>query len=99
MNIYDHNEMNDKKVVLESSEEIVCNNCPETVIFHLKDNNHEFSMGLSTVIECLIFAVQCGELPKLPLSWLTDVDRANYSSYSEDERNFYFDDNFPRKRE
>ena len=54
----EHNELLNNRVMLDGEEEMVCDNCWETVIFHLKDKNNEFSMGLSTVMECLIFAIQ-----------------------------------------
>ena len=94
-----HNELLKERVTMESAEEIVCKKCYEPVIFHLKDKKHEFSMGLSTVLECLIFAIQQGDLPKLPMSWLADIDDVCHTAYSEDKRNYYYDDNFPRKRE
>ena len=94
----EHNELLNNRVMLDGEEEMVCDNCWETVIFHLKDKNNEFSMGLSTVMECLIFAIQQGDLPRLPLSWLSDADDVCHTSYSENECNYYHDNNYPRKR-
>ncbi len=70
---------------LQESENIACNNCSEPVIFHLKDNTHEFTMSLSTVLECLAFAVQAGELPKLPFDWIAKVDKLCDTDYADDD--------------
>ncbi len=85
---------------IKKSERIVCDNCFEQIVFHLKDsNNHDFSLGLSTVLSCIVFAIQTGNLPKLPQSWLADADFAYNTYFSEDEKNCYSDYNFPRRRE
>lgn len=92
-----YEELYKSSVSLTEGEEQCCDKCCDPVIFHLRDNYHEFTMALSTVIECIVFAIQNGDLPKLPLSWLEDVDYACGTAFSEDERNYYPDDNFPRK--
>ena len=92
MDTNNHHEMNERRAVLEEAEEMVCDQCDERVIFHLRDREHEFTMGLSTVLQCLMFAIEQGDLPKLPLSWCTDVDLAYDTGCSEDERYFYVDD-------
>ena len=85
---------------VETAEDIQCSNCFEQVIFHLKDtNDRDFSLGLSTVMSCLVFAIQTGNLPKLPQSWLSDVDFVCGTSFADDENNYYSDYNFPRKRD
>lgn len=99
MNINDHQEMNNRRVSLEEAEEITCDSCCESVIFHLRDNEHEFTMGLSTVLECLMFAVQQGDLPKLPLSWLSDADDVCGTGYAENPQYFYADERNYRRRE
>ena len=54
---------------LEDSERIVCENCFEHIVFMLSDSqNREFSVGLGTILECLAFAIDNGDLPKLPVS-------------------------------
>ncbi len=84
---------------IKEAERIHCDNCFEQIVFHLRDSqDREFSLGLSTVIECLVFAIQTGNLPKLPLSWLSDADIVCDTFYAEDERNVYSDCNFPRKK-
>lgn len=99
MDTNNHQEMNDRKVGLESAEEITCDNCCESVIFHLRDNEHEFTMGLSTVLECLMFVIQQGDLPKLPISWLADADFVCGTGYANDPQYFYADEINYRKRE
>ncbi len=46
-----------------------CDNCFENLIFALKDNSHEFSIGLLTILECLKFAEDNGAVPTLPYEW------------------------------
>lgn len=77
---------------VEKAESIHCENCFEKVIFLLKDKDHEFSMGLSTVLECLAFAIKNGDLPKLPLSWVNLVYGDNISAIS------YYDEEHFKKR-
>lgn len=76
---------------VESAERVVCDKCFEHIVFMLKDNNHEFSVGLSTILECLAFAISSGDLPKLPLSWLADVDHVYGTGFSENEDISYYD--------
>lgn len=99
MDRQEHNHYFFNRAEVEEAERICCNKCFEPVIFMMRDKEHEFSIGLTTVLECLAFAIQNGDLPKLPQSWLTDVDSVCGTHYAFDERNCYFDSNFPRKRE
>ena len=92
MDTNNHQEMNDTKVDLKKAEEITCDNCCESVLFHLRDQEHEFTMGLSTVLECLMFAIRQGDLPKLPLSWLGDADDVCGTSFSEETQYTYWDE-------
>lgn len=81
-------------------ERVGCENCNESVIFHFKDSKqNDYALGLSTVLECITFAIQCGDLPKLPQSWLSDIDSIYNTDYAYDKDISYFDKNFPRKRE
>lgn len=93
-----HKEIFFTRAEMENAERICCDNCFEQVIFMMRDREHEFSIGLTTVLECLIFAVRNGDLPKLPQSWLSDVDTVCHTAYASDEDISYFDNNFPRKR-
>ena len=102
MDTSNHQEMNDRRANLENAEEIACENCCESVIFHLRNNEHEFTVGLSTILECLMFAISQGDLPKLPLSWLADADDVCGSFFSEDPQYTYWDersDHISKRRE
>lgn len=74
-----------------AAENISCENCFEAVVFLLKDKDHEFSMGLTTVLQCLEFAVKSGSLPKLPVSWLSDVEGA-FGIQFDDDISYYDSD-------
>lgn len=78
---------------VESSEEIACDNCYEHVVFLLKDKDHEFSVGLTTVLECLMFAIKNGNLPKLPKNWVRLVDGYYDTEFALDEELCYYGDN------
>lgn len=89
------NNLNHKKIFfnradVQEAERICCDNCFEQVVFLLKDNDHSFSIGLRTVLECLAFAVKNGELPKLPMSWVNDADIVCGTEFSEDKKVCYF---------
>ncbi|MDR1703899.1 MAG: hypothetical protein LBS19_04335 [Clostridiales bacterium] len=49
--------------------------CPEELVFAMRDKTHTFSLGLTTVLECLDIAVREGYLPQLPDEWWIDVRR------------------------
>lgn len=74
-----------------NEENLTCDNCHEHTIFFLKDNYHEFSMGLSTVLECVMFAIRKGDLPKLPDTWLDLIDSQYRTQYSIDKNLCYHD--------
>lgn len=77
---------------VEKAEQVICDNCFEHIVFLLKDSqNREFSLGLRTLLDCLAFAINEGNLPKLPVSWLSDVDHNYGTAYSENEDIFYSD--------
>lgn len=76
---------------VQKAENINCESCFEPVVFHLRDNCHDFSMGLSTVMECLTFAIEKGYLPKLPMSWLSNADDVCETHYSNNEKLCYYD--------
>lgn len=78
-----HKEIFFNRAEVENSEYICCDKCFEQLVFLLKDKQHEFSMGLTTVLQCLDFAIRSGNLPKLPESWISDVEAT---------LNYHFDD-------
>ena len=54
-------------------EKSTCENCFESLLFHLKDSTHEFTIGLIDVLKCIKFAEEEGSLPELPPEWWIDV--------------------------
>lgn len=83
---------------VENAEQIVCDNCFEEIVYMLRDSHgQEFSLGLTTVLECIAFAISEGNLPKLPISWLSDVDHAYGTAFSENEEIHYSDNRFLRE--
>lgn len=47
----------------------LCQECEEPMVFAMRDKHHEFSIGLSTVLECLRAAEAEGCVPPLPPEW------------------------------
>ncbi len=43
--------------------------CNEQLVFAMQDTKHQFSLGLSTVLECLMVAEKEGYVPPLPAEW------------------------------
>lgn len=43
--------------------------CPEELVFAMQDTKHAFSLGLTTVLECLDIAEREGYVPPLPDDW------------------------------
>jgi len=57
------------------NQESICNEHFERVVFALKDSiGNEFSLSLSTVLDCLYFAVSQNYLPKLPAAWVEEAN-------------------------
>ncbi|MEG1404256.1 MAG: hypothetical protein RSC52_02015 [Oscillospiraceae bacterium] len=46
-----------------------CENCDESLVFAMRDNYHEFFLGLRTILKCLEIAEKEGYVPKLPPEW------------------------------
>ena len=57
--------------VVTAYNHVGCERCAEPVVFALKDSTHEFSVGLSTILDCLMIAEQEGYVPKIPDGWWT----------------------------
>ena len=49
--------------------------CREELVFAMQDNEHQFSLGLYTVLRCLAIAEKEGYLPPLPDEWWVQVRR------------------------
>ena len=47
--------------------------CDDPVFFAMRDNYHEFSMGLFTILECLKLAENRGYVPKISEDWWTEI--------------------------
>jgi len=56
-----------------------CERCDEPILFALRDRFHEFSLGLLTVLECLIIAEDRGHVPRLPEGWWVDLANRYHS--------------------
>lgn len=46
-----------------------CEECTEDYLFLMRDQEHEFSIGLKTILSCLAFAEEKGAVPSLPYEW------------------------------
>jgi hypothetical protein len=68
-----------------------CEECGELMVFAFSDSRgNKFSVGLSTVIDCLLLAIEQNELPKLPSSWFDEMrSRVDYSANLYDEVCYY----------
>ena len=51
--------------------------CREELVFAMEDTEHKFSLGLFTVLECLLIAEKEGYVPTLPADWWLQV-RGHY---------------------
>ena len=88
MNKFNHKKIFFNRAKVIKSNRIHCDNCFEQVVFLLRDKDHEFSLGMKSILECLAFAVKNGDLPKLPASWLSDVENA-FDIYFDEEISYY----------
>ena len=92
----EHKEIFFNRAGAVEAEKICCENCCEKAVFLLKDKEHEFSMGLTTVLQCLEFAIRNGCLPKLPNSWVGAVERAYNLEF--DDSTQYSDYEFQKRK-
>lgn len=56
-------------------EEVLCPHCDEPLVFGMKDNAHEFSIGLTKILECLVVAEHMGYVPPFPDDWWVSASR------------------------
>ncbi|HBT96969.1 MAG TPA: hypothetical protein DEB25_04705 [Desulfobulbaceae bacterium] len=47
--------------------------CNNQLLFAMRDNYHEFTLGITTILECLLSAVEHGAVPELPDGWWSEV--------------------------
>ena len=71
----DHSEIlkNRSRIEKENCEEVLCPECDELYVFGMQDKHHTFSLGLSTVLQCVAIAEKNGVVPPLPAQWWTQV--------------------------
>ena len=46
-----------------------CEECLENYVFKLRDKEHEFFVGLTTILSCLLFAESEGAIPRINDEW------------------------------
>lgn len=56
-----------------SAEEKYSDCCDDPLLFHMRDNYHEFYMGLFPILHCLKFAEQEGYVPPLGDDWWISI--------------------------
>ena len=64
-----------------------CERCYEPLIFALRSENQDFSIGLFTILQCLEVAEYEGAVPKLPDDWWISLQNRyglslNYAEYT-----------------
>lgn len=52
-----------------------CDECLEEYIFAMKDSEHQFTIGLRTILACLSFAEEEGAVPQIPVQWWHKVSQ------------------------
>lgn len=52
-----------------------CEECSEEYLFLMRNDEHEFSIGLRTILSCLAFAEKEGAIPGLPPEWWVNIQR------------------------
>ena len=77
MNQKQHDKVFFNRAKVTKTEQINCEKCFEDIIFALRDNYHEFSIGLSTILECLKHSEREGIIPPISDEWWIDV----YNNY------------------
>lgn len=65
--------MNNQAVQHGGMEENCTDCCDDPVLFHMRDNYHEFSMGLFPILRCLRLAEEDGHVPPLGDEWWINI--------------------------
>ncbi len=77
MNAMDHGYILSNRADLSADGDAVTNNacdcCDDPLLFAMRDNYHDFSIGLFTILNCLKLAEREGVVPKLPDEWWIDL--------------------------
>jgi len=80
---------------VESKERIFCRKRSEQVFFDLRnERNKKITVELTDVLECLVFAIEQGELSQLPRSWCSEIESRFNVKFGKDV--FYHDYNEER---
>ena len=65
---------NKRAKLIQNSENQICDTCDDTMIFSLAtEKGDNFSIGLSTILQCLQIAENEGNIPEINLDWWTTV--------------------------
>lgn len=57
----------------EPPQNAYCDSCSNQLLFAMRDEHHEFTLGITTVLECLMAAEDQGAVPVLPAEWWSAV--------------------------
>jgi hypothetical protein len=71
----DHEAILDNRAVLDYGDAKDSSVNEEEMVFALQDQHHKFSIGLSTVLQCLRMAEREGGVPNLPEDWWIQLER------------------------
>lgn len=66
----------------DGQREVLCPHCEEALVFGMRDKAHEFSIGLSSILECVVIAEHMGYIPSFPDEWWVSLVR-RYPALSE----------------
>jgi hypothetical protein len=58
-----------------TANKIDCQECFEPLIFAMKDNEHDFTIGLITILQCLEVAENTNVIPKIGCEWWVTTKR------------------------
>ena len=86
------NKIQNKDYNISEKEHLFLDDSYERVVFHLKGKNgDDIHLPMLNVIQCLMLAIKDGDLPKLPRSWVHEIDCIYNTGYSQDEDLWYHD--------
>lgn len=65
----------EKAELTENADPMLCDSCSEKYLFHLKNKDGDFTIGLIDILKCLAFAEREGAVPSVPSEWWLAVKR------------------------
>ncbi len=70
-----HDEVIENRAMLqqEDAKKISCPTCDETLVFGMRDSQHDFSLGLLTVLECIAIAEKHEQVPPISQKWWDQI--------------------------